>query len=203
MNVKESKKYINTLRTILQEQNGILFTSDLNDFGIPREYISILVKNGELERISRGIYSASNAIVDEMFIFQARFKKAIFSHETALYLLGLSDRTPLSFSVTFPSGYNATSAKECGGKVYFVKQKCYELGMQIVKSSHGNDLKTYNLERTICDVIRNRNQVDIQLINHALKKYINHKDRNLDQLYKCARRFRIHKFIRGYIEVLL
>jgi hypothetical protein len=45
------------LRSILKDQNGILLTSDLNKYDIPREYLSILVKNGELKRISRGIYS--------------------------------------------------------------------------------------------------------------------------------------------------
>jgi len=193
----------NILRTILKDQNGIIFTSDLNKYDIPREYISILVKNGELKRISRGIYSDINTIVDDMYVFQARFNKAIFSHETALYLLGLSDRTPLSYSVTLPSGYNAKNIKECGTKAYFVKLENYLLGLKIVKSSHENDLKTYNLERTICDVIRNRNRMDIQFVNNALKNYIKHKDRNLDQLNKFAKRFKIQKFIREYIEVLL
>ena len=72
-----------------------------------------------------------------------------------------------------------------------------------MKSPHGNDIKTFNLERTICDVLRNRKQMDVQFVNETLKRYVLHKDRNIDRLYKYAMRFRIQKIVREYIEVLL
>lgn len=75
-------------------------------------------KNGELERIAWGVYVAKDMIEDEMYVFQSRNKRAVFSHETALYLHGLTDRTPLAFSVTVPSGYHATLLKESGCKVF-------------------------------------------------------------------------------------
>lgn len=95
MVVKNKENPIEKVRDILKDQNGILLTSDLAKFGIPRTYLSILVKNGEIQRISRGVYSTANYMTDEMASIQARYKGAIFSHETALYLLGLTDRTPL------------------------------------------------------------------------------------------------------------
>ena len=188
---------------ILKNQNGILLTSDLAKLGIPRTYLSILIKKGEIQRISRGVYSAANYMVDEMASMQARYKGAIFSHETALYLLGLTDRTPLFYSVTVPAVYNATPLKASGAKVYFVNRGLYLLGEITMKSSHGNNIKTFNLERTICDVLRSRNQIDIQFVNEALKKYVIHKDRNIEQLYNYAMQFRIQKIVREYIEVLL
>jgi predicted transcriptional regulator of viral defense system len=203
MDVKNEAKPLDKIRDILKDQNGILLTSDLAKFGIPRTYLAILVKKGEIQRISRGVYSAANDLIDEMASLQARYTRAIFSHETALYLLGLTDRTPLFYSVTVPSSYNATSLKASGAKVYFVKRSLYLLGVVTIKSPHGNDIKTFNLERTICDVIRSRNQVDIQIVNEALKNYVTRKDRNIDQLYNFAQQFRIHKIVREYVEVLL
>jgi predicted transcriptional regulator of viral defense system len=194
---------IEIIRNILKDQNGILLTSDLIKYGIPRTYLSILEKNSEIQRISRGVYSAANYIVDEMVSIQARYKGAIFSHETALYLLELTDRTPLFYSVTVPAVYNATPLKASGAKVYFVNRGLYLLGSITMKSPHGNDIKTFNLERTICDVLRSRNQMDVQFVNEALKKYVIHKDRNIDQLYNYAKQFRIQKIVREYIEVLL
>jgi len=72
-----------------------------------------------------------------------------------------------------------------------------------MKSPHGNDIKTFNLERTVCDVLRSRNQIDVQFVNEALKKYVIHEDRNIDQLYNYAKQFRIQKIVREYIEILL
>jgi predicted transcriptional regulator of viral defense system len=203
MVVNNKANSIDNIRDIIKDQNGILITSDLVKYGIPRIYLSILVKNGEIQRISRGVYSAAKYMLDEMVIIQARYKRAIFSHETALYLLELTDRTPLFYSVTVPSMYNATLLKASGVKVYFVKRGLYMSGLITVKSPHGNDIKTFNLERTICDVLRSRNQMDVQFVNEALKKYAVHKDRNIDQLYIYARQFRIQKIAREYIEVLL
>jgi predicted transcriptional regulator of viral defense system len=191
------------IRVILRDQNGILLTSDLVKFGIPRTYLSVLEKNGEIQRISRGVYSAGAYMIDEMVSIQARYKGAIFSHETALYLVELTDRTPLFYSVTVPAGYNATSLKASGAKVYFVNRGLYLTGLTTIKSPHGNDIKTFNLERTICDVLRNRNQIDVQLVNEALKRYVGKKERNIDLLYSYARQFRIQKIVRDYIEVLL
>jgi len=203
MVVKNKANPIEIIRNILKDQNGILLTSDLIKYGIPRTYLSILEKNSEIQRISRGVYSAANYIVDEMVSIQARYKGAIFSHETALYLLELTDRTPLFYSVTVPAVYNATPLKASGAKVYFVNRGLYLLGSITMKSPHGNDIKTFNLERTICDVLRSRNQIDVQFVNEALKKYVIHKDRNIDQLYNYAKQFRIQKIVRETIEVLL
>jgi len=203
MIVKKESNSIQKVRDILRDKNGILFSSDLAKYKISRTYLSILEKNGEIQRISRGVYSATDMMVDEMVSLQARYKGAIFSHETALYLLELTDRSPLFYSVTVPSRYNATSLKTSGAKVYFVNRDLYTLGLITMKSPHGNDIKTFNLERTVCDVLRSRNQMDIQFISEALKKYVIHKDRNIDRLYRYAMQFRIQKIVREYIEVLL
>ena len=202
MVVKDKGNPISKIRDILKDQNGVLLTSDLLKHGIPRTYLSILEKNGEVQRISRGVYSASGYMVDEMVGIQARFQVAVFSHETSLYLLGLTDRTPLFYSVSVPSGYNATSLKASGAKVYFVNRGLYPLGLITVRSPHGNDVKTFNLERTICDVLRNRNQIDIQQTNEALKRYVQKKERDLDLLYNYAKQFRIQKIVREYVEFL-
>jgi hypothetical protein len=203
MVVKRKADPIGIIRNILEGQNGILLTSDLSKYGVPRTYLSILEKNGEIQRISRGVYSANGKIVDEMAWIQARYKGAIFSHETAAYLLGLTDRTPLFHSVTVPTGYNATPLKASGARVFFVNRGLYLLGLITIKSPHGNDIKTFNLERTICDLLRSRNQIDVQQINEPVKRYAGRKDRNIDLLFNYAGQFSIQKIIREYIEVLL
>ena len=203
MVVNNKNASLEKIREMLSTQNGILRTADLERNGIPRIYLSILVNNGELRRISRGVYAAANALVDEMVTLQARFKSAIFSHGTALYLLDLTDRTPLTYAVTVPSGYNASVLKESGARVFFVKRELGELGAITLPSPHGNNIRTYNPERTICDILRNRNQLDIQIVNEALKRYAKRKDRDIHRLYQYASQFRIEKIVRSNIEILL
>ena len=203
MIVKHATNPISTLQSLLARQNGMLLTSDLAKLGIHRVYLSVLEKNGEIERISRGVYAAANSLVDEMASLQAKCRAAIFSHETALYLWELTDRSPLFFSVTVPSGYNATTLKSQGNKVYFVHRDLHPLGQVIKKTPHGHTIQTYDLERTLCDVLRNRNQIDIQFVTLALKRYVRRTDKNVDRLFDYAGRFRIQKIVRTYMEVLL
>lgn len=203
MVVKNKVNPIVVIRNILKDQNGILLTSDLGKHGIPRTYLSILEKNGEIQQISRGVYSAIGDLMDEMVGIQVRYKGAIFSHETAAYLLDLTDRTPLFYTVTVPTGYNATSLKTRGVKVYFVNRGLYLSGLITVKSPHGNDIRTFNLERTICDLLRSRSQIDVQQINESLKRYVSKRDRNIDLLNSYAKQFGIQKIVREYVEVLL
>lgn len=203
MVVKHELSQLERIRKLLEDQHGTLLTSDLAKFNIPRIYLSILEHNGEIEWVSRGIYRLVASIDDEMFNFQVRYKSSIFSHETALYLHDLTDRTPLSYSISIPVGYHSISLNEGGHKMFYVNRELFALGVILMKSPHGNEIRTTNLERTICDVLRSRNQVDVQFVNEALKKYIVNKDKNIDQLYNYASRFRIQKIVRTYIEILL
>ena len=170
---------------------------------IPRAYLTTLQEKGEILRESRGVYTAPDAISDEMFALQSRYRGGIFSHETALYLHDLSDRSPLVYSVTVPSGYNASTLKKYGAKVYYVKRELHRLGLTTIASSHGNEIRMYNLERTVCDILRSRKKVDIQLVNEALKRYVKRSDKQLNVLYQYAEQLNIQRIVREYIEILL
>ena len=203
MDVKNELSQSERIRKILEDKHGTLLTSDLAKFNIPRTYLSILERDGEIERVSRGVYRGADSIEDEMFSFQARYKSSIYSHETALYLHDLTDRTPLYYSLSVPVGYHSISLLESGHKIFYVTHNMFDLGVISMKSSHGNEIKTTNLERTICDVMRSRNQIDIQFINKSLKRYVGKKERNIDLLYSYAKQFRIQKIVREYIELIL
>ena len=61
----------------------------------------------------------------------------------------------------------------------------------------------YNLERTICDLIRSRNNIEIQDFNSILKNYISRKDKDLNRLMEYGKLLKIDNVIRRYMEVLL
>lgn len=203
MNVKNGISPLERIRKILKDQRGTLLTSDLEKFNIPRTYLSILERKGEIERVSRGVYTTAASIEDEMFSFQAKYKSSVFSHETALFLHDLTDRSPLFFSVSVPAGYHSALLNQSGHKVFYIYRRLFDLGVVSMESPHGNEIRVTNLERTICDVLRSRNQMDIQIVNDALKRYVKKREKNIDLLHRYAQKFRIEKIVRVYIEVLL
>jgi predicted transcriptional regulator of viral defense system len=203
MNVKSELSPLEKIRKLLKDQRGVIFTSNFTQLNIPRTYLSMLEKNKEIERVARGVYKTPSSIEDEMYVFQVAYKSTIYSHETALYLHDLTDRSPLAYSVSVPVGYHSAALNNSGHKVFYVNRKLCYLGVVTINSPHGNKIKVTDLERTICDVVRSRNQMDVQFVNAALKRYVSRKDKNLNRLYGYAKSFRVQKLIRQYIEILL
>ena len=92
------------LDALLQKNNGFLKTSDAIQAGISRTYLGEYVRDRDLERVAHGLYMSQDAWEDGMYIIQTRYPLAVFSHETALYLLNLAEREPVRYSVTLKAG---------------------------------------------------------------------------------------------------
>lgn len=195
--------YREQLEKLIESKKGLILTKDASAAGIPRVYLSIFVDENKLERISHGVYLTPDAFDDEMYRIQARNSRVIFSHETALYLHDLTDRDPLKCSVTVPFGYNASHLKEDGIIVYTVKKTLYELGIMEMKTVHGRPIKVYNKERTIGDIVKNRNNMDVAILNDAIKRYLDLKERNIPLLLRYAKELGVENILSNHLGVLL
>lgn len=195
--------YREMLESLIEKKDGLILTKDVTDAGIPRTYLGSLVKEDILERMAHGIYLSRDAFEDQLYSLQARSKRLIYSHETALYLHGLTDRDPMQWVGTVPTGYNSTKLKNEGVKVYFIKKELHQIGTTTGKTEFGRDITLYDKERTICDLIRSRNNLDADLINEAIRRYVRSKDKNIPLLLRYAEQFRVHRILRNYLEILL
>ena len=191
------------LNSLLQANNGFLKTSAAMSAGVSRTVLGDFVKKHGLERVARGLYISSNTWDDGMYVIQVRYPEAVFSHETALYLLALANREPVPFSVTLQAGANATGLTKQGIKVYKVKRELFGEGVISAQSPSGHTLRTYNAERTICDLFRSRRNVDVQDLQESVKEYLRQKDKNIPLLMRYAKAFSVERIVRGYLEVLL
>ena len=191
------------LQSIITKNGGTVTTAQANKVGISNERLRLLVKSGDLEKASFGVYILPDEFVDKMYIAQLRRPKTIYSHETALFLHDLTDRDPVSYTVTVPTGYNAIKLREEGFAVFTIQREFHEIGTTQLLTMFGHTVVAYGLERTICDCLRSRNQMDIAVVTDAIKRYAGRKDKNLNTLMKMAEMFGVAKPLRGYMEVLL
>ena len=191
------------LQSILSQSGGTVTTAQANNAGISNERLRLLVKSANLERVSFGVYISPGEFFDKMYVTQLRRPKIIYSHETALFLHSLSDRDPINYTVTVPAGYNATRLKGDGFAVFTIKRELHKVGVTQCSTMFGNYVAVYGLERTICDCLRSRNQMDISVVTDALKRYARRKEKNLNTLMQMAETFSVTKLLRSYMEVLL
>ncbi|MBZ9606309.1 type IV toxin-antitoxin system AbiEi family antitoxin domain-containing protein [Clostridium estertheticum] len=195
--------YREQLEKLIIEKKGLIITKEVEEAGIPRYYLTSFTRENKLERATYGVYLTREAFEDDMYTLQAKSKRVIFSHETALYLHELTDRDPLEWSVTIPYGYNGSNLRKSGIKVYTVKKELHLMGVTELKTLYGRPIKVYDKERTICDIVRNRNNMDVAILNEGIKRYLDSKDKNIPLLLRYAKALDIQNIIRNYMEILL
>ena len=196
-------KTVDKLQSVLVQTGGIFTTAQANEVGISNERLRLFVKAGVLERASFGVYVSPDELVDKMYAAQIRRPKIIYSHETALFLHDLTDRDPINYTVTVPTGYNATKLRMDGFSVFTVKRELHETNITQCTTIFGKPVIAYDLERTICDCLRSRNQMDIAMVTDAVRRYARRKDKNLNVLMQLAEIFGVGRLLRNYMEVLL
>lgn len=195
--------YMEELTAIAKDHGGIIDTKTAAEHGISKAMLYKLCKNEKIHRIVKGQYILPDEMQDELLSISKRSEQIIFSHETALFLHGISDRTPFEHTITVPSGSAPSAAIKAECKVYYIKPELFELGKSTLPTPAGNMVPVYDLERTICDIIRSRNKLGTETFLAALKMYAASPKKNLNKLNAYATQLRIANVLRQYLEVLL
>lgn len=195
-------KHSEVIMKMAETNNGIVTASQVTAALIPRHYLSSLEKNRKLYKVDRGIYALPETWEDKMYLLQTRYSRGIFSHESALYLLDLTDRVPFQYTMTFPYGYHTKSLSEESIHVKKAVKGIYDLGIADALTIYNNSVRVYNAEKTLCDIVKG-NFTDMQIVTDAMKKYVQLKNRNIPLLMEYARKIRVEKKIRNYMDVLL
>lgn len=194
---------IETVLSMAESNKGIITASEVTANDIPRRVLTDMMNQELLIKVARGLYQLPEVWEDEWLIAQYRYSKGVYSHETALFLHGYSDRTPASFSMTFPRGYHKTKNFEIPIIEKYAVKEIYQLGIMTIDSPAGNKIKVYDLEKSLCDMVRGNENFDVEIVNAAMKRYAQDKNRNLRKLMEYAKLLKVEKKIRNYMEVLL
>lgn len=187
------------IKMLFKNNNGYIRTNDLLNIGISKPIIQSFIEKGLIERVSHGIYMDAKLFKDEYYILQKRYPFVIFSYNTALDILNLTNRTPLNIDVTIPRGKTIRGDYN----IHYVTDKYYKLGIIEKVSPLGNPVRIYNAERSICDMLRSEDEFELELQNRVLNYYWNSKDKNIDLLLEYAKVFNIYDKVNTIVEVMM
>lgn len=191
------------LSLMLKKNNGYLKTSEAQSAGVSRTVLCDYVRKNNLEKVARGLYMSNDTWMDFFYVIQYRYPNAIFSHETALFLHEIANREPDPISVTVRAGTSSTNLIHDGIKVYKVKNETFDHGTTYVYTPYGNIVKTYDVERSICDLFRSRRYIEYQELQESVKTYVSSRDKNIPLLLRYAKELSVEKKVQHYLEVLL
>ncbi len=203
MTIKEFKEQSNIeiIESIMKMNNGYVTSKELSNLGIHRMYLNIMKEKGMIEKVGNGIYIDSSKIEDSYFVFSLELPNVVYSHMTALYFHGLSIKAPNDkYDITVPNNYFNYKIKK--HNVFYVDKDIYELGLTEVKTPMGNNVRVYDVERCICDIIRSKNRMDIEHVKYAIKEYLKRKDNDLIKLSKYADMFGIKEKVMDFMSMM-
>lgn len=200
---EQAKILTDTIKQIMNTNNGMISTRMIEPLNISRQYLSIMENNNDIEKVSRGIYLSPNAFEDSYFSFQQKYKKAIFSHMNALYFYGMTEEFPYNYTVTVPQSYHVDTVNEkCN--VFYVSDDIYELGIVEIETPNGNKVRVYDKERCICDIIRSKGRMDSEQVKKTIKQYMQSRDKDIAKLSEYSKNMGINKkvmeMVGGYYE---
>lgn len=200
---EQAKILTDTIKQIMNTNNGMISTRMIEPLNISRQYLSIMENNNDIEKVSRGIYLSPNAFEDSYFSFQQKYKKAIFSHMNALYFYGMTEEFPYNYTVTVPQSYHVDTVNEkCN--VFYVSDDIYELGIVEIETPNGNKVRVYDKERCICDIIRSKGRMDSEQVKKTIKQYMQSRDKDMAKLSEYSKNMGINKklmeMVGGYYE---
>lgn len=190
-------------KKLLKKHNGIFTAKQALKEGIKSGALSRMVKAELIERVAPGIYIDPAAFEDEFVVSQARFSSGIFCNETALYLYDMTDTTPNWLEMNFPRGYNSANLKKLRIKAYSQIKSLQDIGITTVDTPYGNKVKAYNIERTLCDIIRPPHIAQDEVVRNAMQAFVRRRDKNLHRLMQYAEILKVKDKMQTYMEVLL
>lgn len=197
--MKNKLLYANKLIRLF-EKKRILSTSEFEKEGISKYFVNILIEGGSIRRVSRGHYSISDEIDDEFFLAQMNNKYLVFSNETASYLHLLTGRYPSPLSVTTKAGYHL---RDQSLKKYYVNEELLYLGAINMKDPFGNDVIVYDMERTVCDIIKNKNRIETQVYFETIQNYFKNEKVNTQKLIMYSKKLSVEKKVMEIAQLFM
>jgi len=193
--------YKKQIEKYLEKSGGIITASYCRSKKIPTVYLSRLVREGDLLRAAEGLYISEEGMYDDYYYFQYRFKKAVFSYETALHLLGVTDKIPQGMDVTVYYSYKFNEVPTTVN-IHYINKEIHGLGVVETRTMFNNPVRVYSYERTLCDFIAHEDKMDREVYIKLIRSYAKYAKRDIHALYEIATRMGIDKEVKTLMEVV-
>jgi len=186
-----------------KQQSGYARTGDILDLGIHNIYLKELEQEGTIIKIKRGLYCLQN-LESQSTMAEAllTIPGGVLCLGTALSYYDLITWDPPEIHVAIPHGRKVKQPEYPSVKLYYFTGIFYSTGInEIMESDHL--IRIYDLEKSICDLVRFRNRIDIDILKEALGEYLKRRDKDLNKLNTYAKTLKISSVLSQYLEVLI
>lgn len=192
--------------SLFLNHNGIARTKDFLNAGISHYYIQKLESQGEIVRVKQGLYRQAdhngNGTVDELLEASKLVPKGVICLLSALSFYELTTYNPWEYQIAIHrEGKRPKLPAYPPIRVFYLADTQYHLGISKVEIE-GTAVSMYDREKTICDMVRYREKVGIDIMKEGLRNYLHSPYKNITKLVQYADKLRIRTVLHKYLEVL-
>ena len=196
---------IAVLRNLFSQHNFVMSTAELTAAKLYYADIQRLLDKGLIEKVKRGYYHWMDKDNNsEVIIIHRLFPDAVLCMETALFYYRYSDRNPTEwhFAIDKNVAKQRTKIDYPFIKAYRIEPDLLSLG-ETTGEIDFMEVRIYDRDRTICDVLRNMNKMDREVFNKAVQNYVKDSKKNIPNLMQYAKELRVQKKVKDLIGVWL
>lgn len=188
------------IKTLFEQNNGYLTRSQLPDKTTYNQLLA-LVREGSVERIKVGVYHCLDSLFDNTMIDVGKIVPGgVLCLYSAWAHYDLSVQIPHSFNIAIEKNRKITLPVFPPITLYYWQRKYQEMGV-VEQEVDGYKVQMYDIEKSVCDAIKYRNKIGNETASEILKNYLKRKNRNLSLLLEYAKKMRIEKILRTYMEI--
>jgi predicted transcriptional regulator of viral defense system len=187
---------------IFQANSGFLKSKEIAG-GAQWGALNKMLNNNSVLKIKRGLYRLNNVEHDNSFIEVSNIiPDGVFCMFSAWFYYGLTTTIPYENHIAVTQNKKVRLPDYPPIKLYYLSDKFYQLGITQIEIDK-QPVKIYDLEKSVCDAVRFRNKVGLDIAFEVVKKYVKRENRDFNKLTSYARLLRIEKIIQNMIMPML
>ncbi len=183
---------------------GIVFrTKDLNNQGITNYEISQLIEEGIFTKLYQGVYcihDLSNQSI-QLTDINVIVEHGIISLTSAAFFYKLTSGEEGKITITLNRDQKPPKLPIDLFNYFYTTSKFYDVGLKIV-DQNGRKVKIYDIERTVCDIVRHRSKYDLTLVREVIENYLEKDECDIEKLLDYAKQLRVYNVVVQYLEIL-
>ena len=190
-----------SIRDILQKQGGFITAGEVKSRG-DYEQLRSATKKGMLMRLRKGIYVETSALANNMIDVERIVPHGVLCLYSAFAYYGLSTQVPSSTCIAIEAKRKVRLPEFPPIDLYFWKKENLEFGV-IEKVISGYIVLITDMERTVCDAVKYRNKIELDVCGEVIDNFLKKENRNISLLHDYAQKLSVNKILTTYLETRL
>jgi predicted transcriptional regulator of viral defense system len=158
------------------------------------------VKDGELIKVRNGVYATVDNLAAGMIDVEAIVPGGILCLYSAWHHYGMTTQIPDAFYVAIDRKRKIMLPEILDINLVYQSVQLLNIG-KTTAIIEGIEVEIYDKERCLCDAIKYRNKIGIDVMAEILNSYLSSDNRDISRLSVYAKQLRVFNTLSNYLNV--